>query len=320
MGRLDPEADNGDHDGPIRILATSIIPDVGQDALFTSFVWHLPMANGAAITTSTGQVWLVALDSGGRIQYAQQIPLMSKLETWCVAISLPIDKTEESMIYAGSDDSILRYTSFKTLEKTEMPSEADRPLPSIKSGETEEARDTLLWEQSFSPGPHLIAESPNVQQLIKNEHNAGVTAILPLPPSFREAGVIVTGSYDEHIRVFLMKSPHVKHLWPPQALFKKSLGGGVWKLQVIRWRMGEPRGAGRSVTADILASCMHAGPKIVRLRIVGYDVSMEVAHEFEDHTLNYASHCRLRDDEGMEFATTSFYDKKLHWWTWEPPA
>lgn len=320
MGRIDLDAEKKGKDGPIRIHSTSIIPDIEQDVIFTSFVWHLDMNNVVVITTSTGQVWLVALDLHGRIQVAQQLPLMSKLETWCVAMSIPVDKSGEHMIFAGGDDSILRYTSLKTLTNIKTLSEEDKPLPSIKSGDTEDARDTMLWEQSFTPGPHLIAESPNVQQLIKHEHNAGVTAILPVPPSLRETGLIVTGSYDEYIRVFIMKSPHAHLILPPRAIYKKSLGGGVWKLHIIRWRVKEPKGAGRVVAVDILASCMHAGPKVVRLLVCGFDVAMEVVHEFEGHTLNYASHSRIREDQGVEFVTTSFYDKKLHWWTWNPPS
>ncbi|MBE3043546.1 hypothetical protein IMZ48_13440, partial [Candidatus Bathyarchaeota archaeon] len=307
----------------VRITSTSTIPNVGEDVVFTYFAWHVPMRNGLAITTTTGQVWLVALDEGGRIFESQLMPLLSELETWCVAISMPIDGTMESMIYAGSDDSVLRFTSIETYIITEPIEEADMARPTIKSGHTDESRDTMLWKTSYIAGPDMIVKPPATQRLMLKQHDAGVTAILPLPSPRREYGLIVTGSYDEHIRVFLMRNPHGDHIWgtAPKLLLEMKLGGGVWRLQVIKVVVGD-REEGetfRCVTAEILASCMHAGPKVIRVIAHGSDSRIEMVHEFDNHELNYASHCRTRADGVVEFATTSFYDKKLHWWTWTPP-
>lgn len=318
MGRIDPP---GDQDGPDRpaiwIQAYSIIPEVGQDVIFTSFIWLPDMVNGAAITTTTGQVWIVVLDSGSRIRAAQQLPLCSKMETWCVAIAPADPKTGNSMIYSGGDDGILRSTSLKMLPETLFPREGEEPVPTIKSGDTEEATDTPLWERSFKDGPHTIVDCYPTQQLFKNAHTAGVTAVLPLPPCQRGLELIITGSYDERVRVFLVKDPRL-HAWGPVSTFEASVAGGVWKLHLVRWHAGPPQGNVRAITVVVLASCMHAGPKILKFDIFGSRVKMDVIHEFPGHTLNYASHFRKRDGGWIDFVTTSFYDKKLYWWErWE---
>ena len=324
VGRLLP-LDKRNHDSPVRvqITYTSTIPNVGPDVVFTSFAWHVPMKNGLAITTTTGQVWLVGLDDRGRIFESQLMPLLSELETWCVAISMPIDGTMGSMIYAGSDDSVLRFTSIETYIIVEPIEEADMARPTIKSGHTDESRDTMLWKTSYIAGPDMIVKPPATQWMIKKQHDAGVTAILPLPWSRLGCGLIVTGSYDEHVRVFLMTNPHGNHIWrpAPRLLSELKLGGGVWRLHVIKVVVGDLEEGQdfRKVTAEILASCMQAGPKVIRVIAHGPDSSrIEMVHEFDNHELNYASHCRTRADGVVEFATTSFYDKKLHWWTWTP--
>lgn len=317
IGRVDPQRDP---DNPIHSIETSRISDMGEDVLFTSFKWHPRMGNVAAITTSTGRVRLVILDwANFMIRGSQELPLMSDMETWCVAISPPINGT--CMIYTGSDDGVLRYTSFSVLPLVVGPPGEDALQPSIKSGETHEARDTPLWEHQYTHGPQMIAEISASQGLIKREHNAGVTAILPLPSGSRDVELLVTGSYDDHIRVFRLGLPH-EHQWKaPRALLERSLGGGVWELKLMKCRVGGPHGG---VTAEILVSCMHAGPRIVRLQVDGSDAEMWVVHEFDGHegfgghTLNYASHFRAVGDRGIEFATTSFYDKKLHFWEFRP--
>lgn len=314
------DIDNQVHDKSIQIEATCTVPDIGKDVLFTSFIWNPALMNGAAITTNKGQVWLVTLTRGS-IERTQQIPILSNMETWCVAIADPIDNSSQYMVYSGSDDGILRFTSLRMLAQNRAPAEKDKPLPSTKSGVIEGDTDIALWEQSFSHGPHMIGEFPTTSRLIKNQHNAGVTAILPLPIWKAGTGLIATGSYDEYFRVFVVRNPQDIPV-PPELLFEQSLGGGVWKLKLMNFYTSESEGNACSMTADILASCMHAGPKILRLHVAarnGVDtVTMKVVHEFEGHTLNYASDCQRLDSGEIHYATTSFYDKKLHWWTQTP--
>ncbi|SPO01338.1 uncharacterized protein DNG_04014 [Cephalotrichum gorgonifer] len=299
-GRVDPEADPA---RPIQDITTSRIRGIGEDVLFTSFTWHPSTSNVAAITTSTGHVRLMALDpTTFEIRGSQELPLTSMLETWCVSIvSLP--QTREHMIFSGSDDSVLRYTTFSILPVPEVGSE---PLPSIKSGDTEEATGPPIWEGQFAGSQAMIADVLASQRLVKNEHMAGVTAILPLPHVRHDAALVVTGSYDEHIRLFLV--PH-----PASALriiSELSLGGGVWKLNLMRFLSHGPG----QLTAEVLASCMHGGPQIIKIEVAGEKAEMSVLHALGDHELNYASHFWIRRTGGTNIVTTSFYDKKLRLW------
>ena len=95
-------------------------------------------------------------------------------------------------------------------------------------------------------------------------HNAGVTAILPLPPppstsSDQTTIPLLTGSYDECLRLFLLSpSTHRRTL-----ITSLSLRGGVWRLKLMDSYMTTT-----STTQQhylILISCMHAGAKIIRL-------------------------------------------------------
>ncbi|KAH7369696.1 hypothetical protein BKA65DRAFT_416739 [Rhexocercosporidium sp. MPI-PUGE-AT-0058] len=88
-------------------------------------------------------------------------------------------------------------------------------------------------------------------------HDAGVTAILPLPSSKNDnAALILTGSYDEYVRLYSIKENKV--------LANLKLGGGVYRLKFVRqfhWPTGK-------ASYTILACCMHAGTKV--LQVQGY--------------------------------------------------
>lgn len=67
----------------------------------------------------------------------------------------------------------------------------------------------------------------------RRTHGAGVTAILPLA---NEENVTVTGSYDDRIRVLF--TPQVGR---KQMLAEQDLGGGVWRLKMLREEVGAGR-------------------------------------------------------------------------------
>ncbi|KAJ9141995.1 hypothetical protein NKR19_g7366 [Coniochaeta hoffmannii] len=153
-------------------------------------------------------------------------------------------------------------------------------------------------------------------------HDAGVTAILPLPCG---KDIVVTGSYDDHIRVYSIQPLQETHgLRKTRLLAEANLGGGVWRLRLIRYDGGDGRGKGEGTwRALILASCMHAGARVVRISgsdgSTG-DVVLEVLGRFEEHrSMNYASDFQPgseRDGQGeLVCVSTSFYDKLLCLWT-----
>ena len=154
-------------------------------------------------------------------------------------------------------------------------------------------------------------------------HSAGVTSILPLPvPSslLRDrfgnapAPLLLTGSYDEYLRVYRVSRAG-------EVLAEIGLDGGVWRLQLLE--------VGRSNEKDyylVLASCMHAGTRVVRVSCL-YDQEdkgiggegswqIEVVAEFTEHeSMNYASDVwKGSSPSELLCMSSSFYDRRVCLW------
>ena len=144
-------------------------------------------------------------------------------------------------------------------------------------------------------------------------HGAGVTAILPLGIKGGEV-VVVTGSYDDHIRLVNVPVGARRRV-----LCEMNLGGGVWRIKLLEaaWDSVSSSGDGAGHVV-LLVSCMHAGARIVRLvREEEGGWGFEVLAKFEEHkSMNYGSDCQpARNDRGQwTFVTTSFYDRLLCLW------
>ncbi|KAK8150978.1 hypothetical protein G3M48_000004 [Beauveria asiatica] len=203
--------DATDKSAPLKHLATSRCHDLGEDVLYLQCKWHPVLANVVAITTSTGNARLLYLDEQWEIFRHSDIHISNVLEAWSIALSplappsehQPVDIT----VYCGGDDSILRYTSCS------WPAGDPSALP----------------EEQYSP------------MLIKGKHNAGVTAILPLDLKNDDGGrAVVTGSYDDHLRVFIIHDLHESYgARRAEQVLEENLKGGVWRLDLISQRTEE---------------------------------------------------------------------------------
>ncbi|KAI4213397.1 MAG: hypothetical protein LQ351_003897 [Letrouitia transgressa] len=202
------------------------------------------------------------------------------LEAWIVAFSY-----EESpyLLYSGGDDSSL----YK--------------------------HDTSQWSQDESRANLAPVESRSGYVFHdRKSHEAGVTAILPIRQlDLDELDCILTGSYDEHIRVISRGSN--KRM---MVLAEKRLDGGVWQLKPLP--MPEPKFL--SERFYVLASCMHAGARVLEIRRSPERVwSIGIIAKFDEHkSMNYASdvqpfHGRL-EIKDLTAVSTSFYDKRLCVW------
>lgn len=156
-------------------------------------------------------------------------------------------------------------------------------------------------------------------------HGAGVTAILPLPiPGNRGGEALLTGSYDEYVRVYNTISK-------PRILAEEKLGGGVWRLKILSAPRSRAPCAGEpsermEVIFMVLASCMHAGVRVLRVARDGDEKwSIKVLAKFEEHeSMNYASDVGPRlnaaggeENNAITCVSTSFYDRKLCIWRYE---
>ena len=146
----------------------------------------------------------------------------------------------------------------------------------------------------------------------RSTHLAGVTAIVALPVEVRGEEILITGSFDDHIRVL---SPPARSRRQVSVRAERDLGGGVWRISnPFSYEVSSHSGR---ITFRVLASCMHAGAKVLEIRKEADEWSIEVLTKFTEHeSMNYASDVRV-NEKGTTFVSTSFYDRKLCVWNLE---
>ncbi|KAL9088056.1 MAG: hypothetical protein Q9165_006397 [Trypethelium subeluteriae] len=155
-------------------------------------------------------------------------------------------------------------------------------------------------------------------------HGAGVTAILPILGRFADQEdeyeeALLTGSYDDHIRVLGTPTGSRKKV---TVLAELDLGGGVWRLTIIQapstLNSNSKSPISQTLHWTILASCMYAGVRVVEITKQGAAWDIRIVARFEEHkSMNYGSDVRPRsagDGSAYEIVSTSFYDKLLCLW------
>lgn len=282
-------------------IGTIRIPGIEKDVLFLACAWHPNIPDLIAVSTSTGRVHIVSLLQTGAPGGVPIHPvIVHDLEAWTVAFqpfvcrpgdgsgsgesnryNQEADNTLAVTLYSGGDDSKLRYTSCAVNS------------PSVP-------RDDLLAETSLGT-------------CILKGHEAGVTAILPLPLEVSDGGkIVITGSYDDHIRVYSIRSPSdTGGARQARCLTCKNLGGGVWRLKLIRQQAPDMDDCWQ---LRVLASCMHAGVRVVDIHgDTSGNCQISVVSRFEEHkSMNYGSD--IQPGPSPLCVSTSFYDKLLCLW------
>ncbi|GAB7365811.1 hypothetical protein MBLNU230_g7144t1 [Neophaeotheca triangularis] len=273
-------------------------PLTHPSVLILSLAWHPDphQPSKIAFTTSAGEIGQSHPLSPTPTPTPKLAP--HDLEAWTLAFAASSQATTPTHLLSGGDDARLAASTLHPgfHPTTAGPSEPAAPAPS-----------SIHWTD-------------------RKLHQAGVTAILPLPPP-NPATLVVTGSYDESIRLLQLPAPGTA-AGKRHVLAETGLGGGVWRLKVLGVEAG---GA-----LLVLASCMHAGARVVRLGRsdggvgeggdgVGYggDWAFEVLARFEEHgSMNYGSDFQPRlgrdgDGGGWRVVSTSFYDRLLCLWRFE---
>ncbi|OQO29238.1 hypothetical protein B0A51_05452 [Rachicladosporium sp. CCFEE 5018] len=198
-----------------------------------------------------------------------------------------------------------------------------------------EISDLLQDKNFWKPGHEADeAELPAPSWSDRRAHGAGVTALLPIADA-EGRELVVTGSYDDHIRLLSTTGKGRR-----EVLAELDLGGGVWRLELIKSsheRDEKTRGTGVSDglahTYTILASCMHAGTRVVVLSQKRSEIDtpqweFQVQAQFTEHkSMNYGSAVQPLQpslDPGdsvvgpaageQTIVSTSFYDKLLCLW------
>ncbi|KAI1438164.1 hypothetical protein GGR50DRAFT_641891 [Xylaria sp. CBS 124048] len=292
---------------PLVKLATHMPLGDDESVLLLSCAWHPSLPDLLSITTSDFRVHILRVDDSWGVAEISSPPVMTHtLEAWTVAFSPFLTEPSASenelvpptsrgvTLYSGGDDSKLLSTTCFYNGGANSATESDD-------------------EMMNAPYPTVTIKG----------HMAGVTAILPLSltPS-TGSRVVVTGSYDDCIRVYSIH-PQVGGIMPqpPKLLAEENLGGGVWRLKLVKLEKvgGEGSTSQASWSALILASCMHAGSRV--LKIVGNDdefCRVNILGRFEEHrSMNYGSDFQPGTGLGcqpLRCVSTSFYDRLLCLW------
>ncbi|TKA62370.1 hypothetical protein B0A55_11547 [Friedmanniomyces simplex] len=265
--------------------------------LVLSLAWHPSRADVVGVTLSDGRVCLCACESSreGRPLWADEEASVSvttvhehSLEAWALA-------------FTGRDDD---------------------GITGILSG-----GDDLTLQLSTVDESRTITSTPRWQD--RRIHQAGVTAIFPLDAP----NLIVTGSYDDHIRLIAAPSTGRRRV-----LAEVHLGGGVWRLKALVSGLPGREGAAASPATTalsgstrslfILASCMHAGTRILKLSCSQQAEEEEeeswafkVLARFEEHkSMNYGSDMQPSEGSVRTIVSTSFYDRLLCLWRFDVGA
>jgi len=288
----------------LHVVTHDVLP---QDVLITSFDWYIRKAGNRAsfdplplmvVTTSTHCVYLVRFTTDFetfRILNGKEPINKHDLEAWCCAFS---EYSDRVAVYSGGDDSKVRVVDL--------------------------VRDKVVIRNDIVPKEVLDDGVANMY----SDFEAGVTSILMLPFLTRSGNCIfLAGSYDDHVRLYTAYDHIQNSVLPrPKKLAELKIGGGVWRLKFLE---NYPA----SVTPEfsryrVLASCMHAGAKILELKSSqsGSVWGIEVVASMEIHkSMNYAS-----DVQPMPFypalgwndtricVSTSFYDRLVSVWKFDP--
>ncbi|KAI5244930.1 WD40 repeat-like protein [Aureobasidium subglaciale] len=251
--------------------------------LVLSLAWHPTSPSILGVTVSAGQVYMVDTSlPESEVQDTGREILCHDLEAWTLSFS-----RDGKAVFSGGDDAHLRFSGLPTLSSS---------FTSTSSNDNKEEEEETE-EEEYLP-----------QWQDRRIHQAGVTAILPLPS---HPDILVTGSYDDNIRI--LSTPLIGR---KQILAEETLQGGVWRLKMLK---SEPE-AGKFT---ILASCMHAGARIVQVQRMGEEEwEIEVLARFEEHnSMNYGSDVQPGSESGGEqtIVSTSFYDKLLCLWRYTLP-
>lgn len=270
-----------------------------------------PGADGFAVTFSDGRTAVFGTE--GKLTEEDQITELGvfeakqMIEVWFVALStIPgIPETEEG----------------------EAPKQKRDTIPFMFTGNDFGSLHTRRFEK------HSEDQEDNEESLApllldhddrSRHHTAGVTTILPLPiPTADDSPFLVTGSYDEGLRVYHATCRG-------EVLAEEGLGGGLWRLQLVDSTETLDSNYGEENVVErrflVLASCMHAGTRMVRVTQKQQDQtsewSIEVLAEFTEHeSMNYASDVWKDSTPGAAEASSdllcvssSFYDRRVCVW------
>lgn len=301
----------------------------GLTHLITQFVWFPEIAtSGKEGVDDKLIVTLAATESSGRIQLVK-VAIATIRNTF----DKRVEGYEESQMLPFSQVYLQTHSEEAwTVSTFDIPSPPGKHNRFLLSGGDDCALKTSLLNLASSisgpestPDLKILTSLPIDGWTDAKSYNGGVTAILPLSPTLiispdphfpdqlETAIPLLTGSYDDTIRLYLINPSTLLR----RLILDARLGGGVWRLKL----MDEYDNATKHHFI-ILASCMHAGVRILRVcydaaltSTVGWTLDVMARFEKGHNSMVYC--CDFLREEGAGAYTvvsTSFYDKKICTW------
>ena len=187
--------------GPIEHLWTyQIFPD---SSITLSLAWSPLPSKSNAIAASSSDGRIAIFESKHEPPAISVETAAHSLEAWTLAWTTKGEYDLRPELYSGGDDSALCRHELLVRPVSESLNDGNQPFTHEYEFQAS-LRDT-------------------------KSHMAGVTAILPLEPIFRGEQLLLTGSYDEYVRLLLP----IKGSPRPKLIAEQRLGGGVWSLKKL---------------------------------------------------------------------------------------
>lgn len=258
--------------------------------------------------------------------------LMARFGDWDFSMVELLDDEEETLTVSHSHDESAWCCAWSAPTTT-------TPTPGL-SGRTllsggDDAKLRLLHMSTAPIIPHSSVTINKEFGLFDNgrrvfrPHESGVTYILPLPVTTSDtACILLTGGYDDYIRVYTTYDFHPDTYMKPKVLAELNLGGGVWRLRFLHnyEQIQKPVADSRPLKFRVLASCAWAGSRILEIEgtLTG-EWGIKVIGTVTIHqSMCYASDVQpLKDEDDASqepriCVSSSFYDKLLCLWKWDP--
>ncbi len=315
-----------------------------ESIVVTSLAWHSSPNGPIAVSKSNGQVSILNFRDDYKVLHEHVVVNShGKNEAWTVAFAMDTES-----LRPGSDPYSGRQLPIWRLIQTDF-----QPFLSPYQGVYSGGDDSRLRFAKFLRNAlgHTVRQASNKRHGGKNGlpgHNAGVTAILPLPfATYIGEDILITGSYDDHVRVYAMSDHRVTaEDDKARVLAELNVGGGVWRLTFLEDYTKENR-YGHDImyleresqvnTYRVLASCMQGGVRL--LEVTGClkgEWTIKIIADLKFNTANdlvYAGDVQpagpptpslhlINNDDGEEYVCVSanFYEKQLCVWKYDKPA
>ena len=187
--------------GPVECLNSYQI--FSKSSLTLSLAWNSVLSHSDTVAASSSDGRIAIFDTKNQPPMTYTKTEAHSLEAWTLTWTFKgAEDDVRPELFSGGDDSALCRHGLSVCPVSGSPDSGEIP-PHAYDFQTP-FRDTKT-------------------------HMAGVTAIVQLLPVYDGHHVLVTGSYDEYVRVLMP----IDGCSRPKFLAEKRLGGGVWRLNIL---------------------------------------------------------------------------------------